>query len=211
MPSMAATHCAVRAARCTNVRKLFPTIFVEPPDRRARRFGRSPSQRSRSANKKATQVGWLFCLLARPEGFEPPTTWFEARCSIQLSYGRAEEAQSNSFESRCLRCCSGSTFALRRTLALRSTGRSSSGKSWKLRRVRRPRFEAKRCIQLTYHRSEQAQPIHSRRGVFADVRAWHSLFVERLHCDQRIVRRQGSRGNCGEFVVPGSKPGALSN
>jgi hypothetical protein len=27
-------------------------------------------------------------LLARPERFELPTTWFEARCSIQLSYGR---------------------------------------------------------------------------------------------------------------------------
>ena len=26
--------------------------------------------------------------LARPERFELPTTWFEARCSIQLSYGR---------------------------------------------------------------------------------------------------------------------------
>jgi hypothetical protein len=26
--------------------------------------------------------------LVRPEGLEPPALWFEARCSIQLSYGR---------------------------------------------------------------------------------------------------------------------------
>ncbi len=26
--------------------------------------------------------------MARPEGLEPPTLWFEARYSIQLSYGR---------------------------------------------------------------------------------------------------------------------------
>lgn len=26
--------------------------------------------------------------MVRPEGVEPPTTWFEAKHSIQLSYGR---------------------------------------------------------------------------------------------------------------------------
>ena len=30
------------------------------------------------------------CKLARPERLELPTLWFEARCSIQLSYGRAK-------------------------------------------------------------------------------------------------------------------------
>ncbi len=29
--------------------------------------------------------------MARPERFELPTTWFEAKYSIQLSYGRVAE------------------------------------------------------------------------------------------------------------------------
>jgi hypothetical protein len=37
--------------------------------------------------------------VARPEGLEPPTLWFEARCSIQLSYGRAGNVDCKSFEA----------------------------------------------------------------------------------------------------------------
>ena len=36
------------------------------------------------------QPGRGIVVLARPEGFEPPTLWSEATCSGPLSYGRAE-------------------------------------------------------------------------------------------------------------------------
>ena len=38
--------------------------------------------------------------VARPERFELPTLWFEARCSIQLSYGRVPPSYQNSRVAR---------------------------------------------------------------------------------------------------------------
>jgi hypothetical protein len=39
--------------------------------------------------------------VARPERFELPTLWFEARCSIQLSYGRVPPSYQNLRAARC--------------------------------------------------------------------------------------------------------------
>ena len=41
--------------------------------------------------------------LARPERFELPTTWFEARYSIQLSYGRLAIYSSRSTKHKYLK------------------------------------------------------------------------------------------------------------
>ena len=38
--------------------------------------------------------------VVRPEGFEPPTLWFVAKCSIQLSYGRTLQGHATSQEYR---------------------------------------------------------------------------------------------------------------
>lgn len=42
--------------------------------------------------------------LARPEGIEPPTSWFEARRSVRLSYGRTMGKPSHERHSRRCRC-----------------------------------------------------------------------------------------------------------
>ncbi len=43
------------------------------------------------AGRQGTLNPSLFCV--RPVGFEPTTTWSEAKCSIQLSYGRSQKSE----------------------------------------------------------------------------------------------------------------------
>ena len=49
---------------------------------------RRDCSRASLKNKKGSIDPLLFFQLARPEGFEPPTPWFVAKYSIQMSYGR---------------------------------------------------------------------------------------------------------------------------
>ena len=46
---------------------------------------------------------FFISIMARPERFELPTTWFEAKCSIQLSYGRVGRHSSREPQAMRLR------------------------------------------------------------------------------------------------------------
>src|SRR5260370_487710 len=50
-----------------------------------------------AAQSKHRQNQWkqVWKGVVRPEGFEPPTLWFEAKCSIQLSYGRGKQGNTD--------------------------------------------------------------------------------------------------------------------
>ncbi len=75
--------------------------------------------------------------VVRPEGVEPPTYWFVASCSIQLSYGR-----TRSLESDNLKIAEISTACKRRERMVRPEG-FEPPTLW---------FEARCSIQLSYGR-----------------------------------------------------------
>lgn len=51
-------------------------------------FARAAITQRRKEKGRLDKLAGLSLYMARPEGFEPPTAWFVARYSIQLSYGR---------------------------------------------------------------------------------------------------------------------------
>src|SRR5690606_37867963 len=57
--------------------------------------GRQGPGSEKHKGQRAMPVDTDACVMARPEGFEPPSPKFVAWCSIQLSYGRAEAESWN--------------------------------------------------------------------------------------------------------------------
>jgi hypothetical protein len=84
--------------------------------------------------------------MARPEGLEPPTLWFEARYSIQLSYGRG--ADTVPLEAEFLLAIHGALNPGRNILFRRSPGRSDASQN-------------SRFAQLSYGRGVDIVPLEA--------------------------------------------------
>src|SRR5271156_2566016 len=73
-------------------------LIIDLGSYRSTGAGRWDEKAGLRRKKFETRRGWVGKLLktkkqrvVRPERFELPTLWFEARCSIQLSYGRVQD------------------------------------------------------------------------------------------------------------------------
>jgi hypothetical protein len=84
--------------------------------------------------------------MVRPEGFEPPTLWFVAKCSIQLSYGRTLRGMQPSND---IGVCALEQAAGR--LSARSEKEMVRPERFELPTLW---FEAKCSIQLSYGRAK---------------------------------------------------------
>ena len=66
------------------------------PQTSRRSSSRRPATTATSIRAASCSTPTTASRYARPDGFEPPTTWFEAKYSIQLSYGRVAGSVSAS-------------------------------------------------------------------------------------------------------------------
>ena len=78
VPSLDPVTSHARNVRTRGHRGRCPSMFVEG-------FWRAGGLAGRNAPAAIEKTRLLEEKRMRPEGFEPPTLWFEARCSIQLS------------------------------------------------------------------------------------------------------------------------------